>query len=71
MIKYLCELRPPGYAQIPDGYKEYEAWCPPRVIPKIGRWSWHGFVVYDEPLTPDQKHRWGLHEWLEAENAIR
>lgn len=59
---YLCTLRPPGYAQIPDGYDAFDQWIPPRYESVLGREKvlYHGWVSYPEELPKDKAERFAL-----------
>ena len=66
-VYYLCKLRPPGYAQVPDGFVHFEAFPSPRPCseganPKL--W-YHGWVEYAEELPEDKVDRFSL-ERVEA-----
>lgn len=66
MPKYWCVNRPPGYAQIPDGWSNYEVWMPAR---KVGKWFFLGWVEYPERLTREQIWQYELRPESEIERA--
>jgi len=66
-VYYLCRLRPPGYAQVPDGFTGFNAWVPPRPteLGKAKVW-YHGWVKYNEELPEDKVDRFALERIFES-----
>ena len=61
-VYYLCKLRPPGYAQVPDGFTGFNAWIPPVTsdLAADAKWRYHGWVKYPEELPEDKVDRFSL-----------
>ena len=59
--RYYCLNRPPGYAQIPDLWYDYEVWMPGREV-EVGDWArWVlGWVDFVKPLSHEQAWKWEL-----------
>ena len=58
---YLCRLRPPGCAQVPEGFAAFSAWEQPQES-SLGAEGvrYHGWVSYAEELTEEQTTRFAL-----------
>lgn len=61
--RYFLLNRPPGCATIPDGWYDYEAWMPGRVLNlSQSAMVWHalGWVDYVSELEPHTIWKWEL-----------